>query len=78
VREPVEESELYSEEDGGMPLHCRVYLIDPAAVVYGGVALLLVAVVGVRYCTNRFGRRRTVDVEGVHRGRYETRGKEKD
>lgn len=45
-RKPVEEPELYSEEDGRMPLHCRVYLIDPGAVAYGGVALLLVAVVG--------------------------------
>lgn len=51
--------------------------VDPRVVVYGGVALLLVAVAGVRNCTNRFGRRRTVDMEGVHRGRYETRGKEK-
>lgn len=59
-----------------MPLHCRVYLIDPRVTVYEGVVLLLVAVVGVRYCTNRFRRRRTVDMEGVHRGRYETRGKE--
>lgn len=55
-----------------------VYLIDPSVTVYEGVVLLLVVVVGVRYCTNRFGRRRTVDMEGVHRGRYETRGKEKN
>lgn len=26
-REPVEEPELYSGEDGGMPLHYRVYLL---------------------------------------------------
>lgn len=69
-REPVEEPELYSEGDGGMPLHYRVYLVDPRVAVYGGVVLLLVAVVGrdiVRIGSGDGGR---------HRGRYETRGKE--
>ena len=46
-------------------------LVDPRVTVYEGMAFLLVAVVEVRYCTNKFGRRRTVDMEGVHRGRYE-------
>ena len=53
-------------------------LVDPRVTVYEGVVLLLVAVVGVRYCTNRFGRRRTVDMEGVHCAKYEMRGKEKN
>jgi len=78
-RERVEEPDLYAgEEEGGMPLHCRVYLADPTVAAYGGLALLLIMVVGLRYCTNRFRRRKRVDVEGVHRGRYEMRGKEKN
>lgn len=52
-REPVKEPELCSDEGVGMPLHYRVYLVDPRVVVCGGVVLLLVAVI---YCTNRFGR----------------------
>ena len=76
-RELVEESELYSEENGRMPLRCRVYLLIRESWSMEELLCCWWQLPEVRYCTNRFGRRKTVDMEGVHHGRYETRGKEK-